>query len=119
MQHEVFRALILNKLLKLRPLMAMYVLVIVNLLQGDTWPQTPGLDERKWNTPIQRPKDSWNATNADTCALGEVSHFGGSLAIYCRWWFRKGSELVKQKFKQNWVPGIFVSMSARGSRVLK
>ncbi|KAF6078599.1 MARVEL domain containing 3 [Phyllostomus discolor] len=44
----------------------------VSPLQGDTCPRTPGLDERKWNTTSRRPKGSWNATNADTCARGEV-----------------------------------------------
>ncbi|GAB5582450.1 MARVEL domain-containing protein 3 isoform X2 [Prionailurus iriomotensis] len=44
----------------------------VNLLQGDTCPRTPGLDKREWNITSQRLKDSWNAINANTCALGET-----------------------------------------------
>jgi hypothetical protein len=57
----------------------MCFLVLVNPLQGnmsllqrDTCPRTPGLDERKRNITSQRLKGSWSATNADTCALGEV-----------------------------------------------
>lgn len=43
----------------------------VNTLQGDTCPRTPGLDKKEWNITSQRLKDSWNAINANTCALGE------------------------------------------------
>lgn len=109
-QHEVSSVLILNKLLNFSPPNGHVFLVIVTTLQGDICPRTLGLDKRKQNITSQRLKDSWNATNADTCVLGEVSHFGGSLAIYYRRWFWKGSELVKQKFKQNWIPSVFISM---------
>ncbi|PNI31855.1 MARVELD3 isoform 3 [Pan troglodytes] len=44
----------------------------VNPLRRDICPRPPGLDERRWNITSQRQKDSWNATNANTCALGEV-----------------------------------------------
>ncbi|XP_077840667.1 MARVEL domain-containing protein 3 isoform X3 [Macaca mulatta] len=43
----------------------------VNPLPGDIYPRPPGLDERRWNITSQRQKDSWNAINANTCALGE------------------------------------------------
>ena len=75
-------------------------LVIVNPLQGDTHSRTPGLDYRKWYITSQRLKGSWNATSADTCAPGEVSHFEGRPFTYLWWWSWKGSKLVGQKFKQ-------------------
>lgn len=57
--------------------------VIVNPLPGDMCPQTPGLDERKWHITSQRLKDSWNATNADTCALAEADFSHPLLDLCC------------------------------------
>nr|KAF6318715.1 MARVEL domain containing 3 [Pipistrellus kuhlii] len=44
----------------------------LNPLRGCICPRTRGLHGRMWNTTSQRLKDSWTATNANTCARGEV-----------------------------------------------
>lgn len=47
--------------------------VAVNWLLKDTRPHTPGLLDRERNITSRKPRVSWNATSADTCARGEVS----------------------------------------------
>lgn len=45
-------------------------------------PCTPSLNDRKKNITSLKPRVSWNATNANTCAQGEVSLGEPHLTIY-------------------------------------
>lgn len=71
-------------------LMSVHSLVAVNWLRKDTCPHTPGLLDRKRNITSRKQRGSWNATNADTCALGEVSLRGPCPTIYIANGLRKG-----------------------------
>lgn len=62
--------------------MSVCFLVAVNRLQKDMCPHTPGLLYRKRNITSRKLRGCWNATNADTCAQGEVSLGGPRLTIY-------------------------------------
>lgn len=69
-------------------------LVAVTWLQKDTCPHTPDLLDRKRNITSRKLRGSWNATNADTCAQGEVSLGGPRLTIYTANGWRRGKARV-------------------------